>query len=119
MKTTALATILSLGLASAAMAGSHDHDAEPDSAEHPAVDASAETQVRPVTPTAEHATLADCQVWVDHLGEIIEAADDVPAEAEEAHADAARACDDGNYHEGITTAAEAVDMIEAAHDGDT
>lgn len=72
-------------------------------------------------PAAEEATLADCRAWLEHLGELVDEADppvaqEVLAQAEEQRDEAAQACDDGNYHDGILTAAEAIDRIEAEAD---
>jgi hypothetical protein len=140
MKTTALATILSLGLASAAMAASHDTETDletgPDAAT--GADAAAGTAATaapdtatdddptdtadidlPDIPAEGEATLADCRIWVSTLGEMIERGDgdeQALADAEDVQNEAMQACDDGNYHEGIVMAAEAIERIDA--DGD-
>jgi hypothetical protein len=106
MKQIALVAFLSAGLAMPAMGAQHDH---------------AERVDRLEIPTAADATLADCQVWLDQLSELIDVAeppvpDEVLAEADEQRDAVRQACDDGRYHEGITLAADAVDMIEEAHE---
>ncbi len=86
----------------------------------PPPDASDRLETRQVaeTPEASEATLADCQVWTDQLGELLEEADqsvpeDVKEEAESSHEAAAEACDEGRYDEGIAEAKEAIEKIEA------
>jgi hypothetical protein len=146
MKTTALATILSLGLASFAMAATDAADDEldaatdpvpvGDAATDPAADpATTDTAADPVTddadttaaadidlpdiPSEDEATLADCRIWVSTLGEMIERGEgdeDALAEAEDVQDEAMRACDDGNYHDGIVMAAEAIERIDADAD---
>jgi hypothetical protein len=102
MKNLALAAFLSLGLAAPAMA-----------------QGDSERMARLDIPTAADATLADCQVWLDQVSELVDEADppvaeDVMSEAEQRRDQVAQACEAGNYHEGIVMAAETVEMIEAA-----
>lgn len=106
MRTIALAAFLSVGLAAPGLAAEHGDRLD-----------------RLDIPTAEDSTLADCQAWLDQLGELIEEADppvteDVLATADERHDEVAQACEDGNYHEGIQIAADAIDMIEEEADLD-
>jgi hypothetical protein len=140
MKTTALATILSLGLASAAMAASHDADTDvergpetatgtdattgteatagADAAEDDDATLTADIDLPPI-PAEEEATLADCRIWVSTLGEMVERGEgdeEALAEAEDVQEEAMQACDDGNYYDGIVMAAEAIERIDA--DGD-
>lgn len=71
-------------------------------------------------PTQEDATLRECQAWLDALGVTIEAAGTGGVSVEQAEQrrdEVARACDDGNYHEAITMAAEAIEMIDGEADG--
>jgi hypothetical protein len=100
MRRTALLAALSLGLAPIALAADT----------HPSPE-------RPVIPAEAEATLADCQVWLDLLGELVDVADppiseEVRAEAEEDRDRVAQLCDEGNYHEGISLAAETLERIE-------
>jgi hypothetical protein len=106
MKRITMAAFLAAGLAMPAMSAQHDH---------------AERVERLDIPTAADATLADCQVWLDQLSELIDVAeppvpDDVLAEADDQREEVRQACDDGRYHEGIVTAAETIDMIEEAYE---
>lgn len=106
MRTTALLAALTIGVAPIALAANAQTSPE-----------------RPVIPAEAEATLADCQVWLDQLGELVDVADapmseEVRAEAEENHDRVAQLCDDGNYHEAIVLASETIDRIEGDADGD-
>jgi hypothetical protein len=145
MKTTALATILALGLTSAAMAASEEAETDlergpetaagtdattgtdaagteatagADAAEDDDATLTADIDLPPI-PAEEEATLADCRIWVSTLGEMVERGEgdeDALAEAEDVQEEAMQACDDGNYYDGIVMAAEAIERIDA--DGD-
>jgi len=100
MRTTALLAALSIGVAPIALAA----DTQPSPA-------------RPAIPAEAEATLADCQVWLDQLGEVVDVADppiseEARAEAEADHDRVAQLCDDGNYHAGISLAAESIERLE-------
>jgi hypothetical protein len=100
MRTTAFLAALSIGVAPIALAA--DTHTSPE---------------RPMIPAEAEATLADCQAWLDQLGELVELADppiseEVRAKAEEDRDRVAQFCEEGNYHAGISLAAETIERIE-------
>lgn len=104
MKTVALAALLSLGLATPALAQDTSGEVTPGNG--------SEMAERLDVPTAENATQRGCLAWLDQLGVTIEnAAEGELDDAEERRREASRACDDGDYYEGITLAAETIEMI--------
>src|SRR5690625_4185312 len=100
MKRALLTTILVLGFVPAAMAQDKDVTAE-----------------YPDIPAEGEATLADCRTWVSTRGELVEKKSSEPVEGATTDVDAAQQeamehCDAGDYHQGIITAAKAIDEIE-------
>jgi hypothetical protein len=105
MKTVALAAVLSLGLSAPALA-------QTTTGQDMAQDDGAEMAQRLDIPTPENATLRECQAWLGQLGVTINNAQESDlGDAEDARQEVARACDDGDYHEGITLAAETIGNI--------
>jgi hypothetical protein len=75
------------------------------------------TPERPAIPAEAEATLADCQVWLDQLSELVDVADpdadeETMEQAGEDRDRVAEYCDEGRYYEGISLAAEAIEKIE-------
>lgn len=106
MKAVALAAFLSLGLAAPALAQDTSGEVTPGE--------SGEMAQRLGVPTAENATHRECLAWLDQLGVSINAIQDgeeALGEAEDRRREVARACDDGDYYEGMAMAAETIDMI--------
>jgi hypothetical protein len=109
MKAVALAAFLSLGLSVPAMAQStYGQDT--------AQGEGGEMAQRLDIPTPENATLRECQAWADQLGVTISDAQQSDlGDADQAQQEVARACDEGNYHEGITLAARTIGDITGEH----
>jgi hypothetical protein len=105
MKTVALAAVLSLGLSIPALA-------QTTNGQDMAQDESGTMAQRLDIPSPENATLRECQAWLDQLGVTIDNAQQSDlGEADLAQQEVARACDDGDYHEGITLAAQTIGNI--------
>jgi hypothetical protein len=105
MKTVALAAFLSLGLSVPALA-------QTTNGQDMAQDEGGEMAQRLDIPTPENATLRECQAWLDQLGVTISDAQQSDlGDADQAQQEVARACDEGDYHEGITLAVETIGNI--------